>query len=258
MQFAGAKLKVQRAKKHIRELQSLLDSWIDTNPYQVSVNEDAKTGLNYVSLEVTQTIPDDIALVIGDVIHNFRSVLDFIAYEIVTAAGGSGNRVYFPFEGDRDSLKASSKYTTIKSVSKKAASLILDTIKPYKTGNYTLWALNKIDNIDKHRLLIPSIQVVSITVDAVDDNQNQFINNTISLGGAGKINAFRSASKFHITRYGKPYFNIFFGPGTFFDAEPIPETFMKIGREVSKVIALFEKARLGMKPKPIGLGFSRP
>jgi hypothetical protein len=30
----------------------------------------------------------------------------------------------------------------------------IDAIKPYKGGNDTLWLLNKLNNIDKHRLLI--------------------------------------------------------------------------------------------------------
>lgn len=247
MPFESAKLKVYRAKEHIYQLNSLLESWSKLDTYKVSVNEDAKTGFNTLSLEVTETIPGDTALVIGDVIHNFRSALDHVIYEVVTSAGGDGSRVQFPFQEDRKQLiTGSSRYREIERISPKAAALIADTIKPYKTGNYTLWALNKINNIDKHRLLIPSVQAISILVDAVDDRQNTFTNCVLSLTGAGKLNAFRTASKLHITSHGKPIFQIFFGPETFFDGEPILEAFMEMGVEVSKVIALFEKEGLGL------------
>jgi hypothetical protein len=32
---------------------------------------------------------------------------------------------------------------------------VLNTIKPYKGGNDALWKLSKLNNIDKHRLLVP-------------------------------------------------------------------------------------------------------
>jgi len=48
-----------------------------------------------------------------------------------------------------------------------------------------------------------------------------------------------------ITRYGQPRFNIFFGPQTLFDGNGIPETLIETGMEVSWVVAIFEKARLG-------------
>jgi hypothetical protein len=60
--------------------------------------------------------------------------------------------------------------------------LILDCIKPYKTGNYALWALGKVENIDKHKLLIPSIVLtglngVSITaISPIDGRSTKYTN----------------------------------------------------------------------------------
>ena len=32
--------------------------------------------------------------------------------------------------------------------------VILDEVKPYRGGNTSLWELNKLDNIDKHNLIL--------------------------------------------------------------------------------------------------------
>ena len=44
--FSGPKLKVERAKKHIAELEALLQTFHQSNPYELVLNQDAKTGEN--------------------------------------------------------------------------------------------------------------------------------------------------------------------------------------------------------------------
>lgn len=39
---------------------------------------------------------------------------------------------------------------------------VIDTIKPYREGNFVLWSIEEANVIDKHQLLIPNVSVVGI------------------------------------------------------------------------------------------------
>ena len=35
--------------------------------------------------------------------------------------------------------------------------MIFETFKPWKEGNFPIWALSRIDNINKHRMILPTL-----------------------------------------------------------------------------------------------------
>ena len=39
----------------------------------------------------------------------------------------------------------------------------MNTIQPYETGNFAIWALKELNDRDKHKLLIPTFKVMTIS-----------------------------------------------------------------------------------------------
>ncbi len=149
-------LKIKRAKEHDAELQRQLRSFLDSKPYKVGYKHDTTTRkLIYYVTEVEPT-PDCLPLIAGDVIQNLMSALDHLAYQIVCRDTSDNppnpNWIYFPIADDLQKYK-SKKAGKIQGASE-ATFAAIDALKPYKGGNDSLWSLYRLNNIEKHRLLL--------------------------------------------------------------------------------------------------------
>jgi uncharacterized membrane protein len=76
-------LKIERAEKHIRDLNALLETFVNSDFYSVSVYADR--GENYIGFEFNKfKFPlIEAALIVGDVLHNLHSALDILYYRAV-------------------------------------------------------------------------------------------------------------------------------------------------------------------------------
>ena len=149
------RLKIERANKHIRELQAAILAFNATNPHEVSAKRDPQTRKLIYYVLKAEPVPVEIAMIAGDILHNLRSALDHLAYQLFmvgTRGVGDPKHVYFPIFDDAAKYKAGVG-GKVKGMRQDAIDAI-DAIKPYKGGNDTLWRLHKLDNFDKHRLLI--------------------------------------------------------------------------------------------------------
>lgn len=150
----SARLKYDRAVKHIGELQSVLLKFKATKPYEIGTlrKPDAPKLLFYF-LAKADPIPDDVALVSGDVLHNLRSALDHLAGQLVYAAGNTPDtNTAFPISECAAKYEAESE-RKVKLMRPDAIEAI-SKVEPYKGGRgEALWRLHKLDNIDKHNLI---------------------------------------------------------------------------------------------------------
>ena len=149
-------LKIKRAKEHDAELQRQLRTFLDAKPYKVGYKHDpVNRKLIYYVTSVDST-PDCLPLVAGDVIQNLMSALDHLAYQIVCRDTGDNppnpNWIYFPIADDLQKYEAK-KAGKMQGASATAFAAI-DALKPYKGGNDALWSLYRLNNIEKHRLLL--------------------------------------------------------------------------------------------------------
>lgn len=149
---ASGRVKVERAKEHIRDLEAEISAFLETNPYETFPDEDRETGDFLVRLRVHAEPPLRWGAVAGDALHNLRSALD-ILWRHVMGAVDSDRKTAFPVYPSAEKFEAE-RSRVVKS-RRKTAMDILHAIKPYKGGNDALWALHELDNIDKHRILIP-------------------------------------------------------------------------------------------------------
>jgi hypothetical protein len=153
--LAWIQVKIERAKEHITNLDNVIRDFLDSKPYQVSTKRDASRRLVYY-LSFVQPTPINIATIAGDVIQNLRSALDHLAWQLfLIGTGGTTTNyhVYFPIAYD-DATTYNSALRRTRGMRADAITTF-NAIQPYRGGkDEKLWVLNKLNNIDKHRLLI--------------------------------------------------------------------------------------------------------
>jgi len=150
-------VKIERAKKHITDLNSAIIAFLGSNPYEFKTKRDPQTRkLIYYVSRVTPT-PVGFATIAGDAIQNLRSALDHLAQQLYLVgtggAAGTGYHVSFPIGHD------AAKFPPLLSGKVKGmrqdAIDALKAMEPYQGGKgHDLWILHTLNNIDKHRLLV--------------------------------------------------------------------------------------------------------
>src|SRR5271166_858638 len=162
MEFYSSWRKIERAEKHIREIQALIGEFTNADFHIVSIENDANTRQNFVRVELDTSAFDlgEIALAIGDVLHNLRSSLDHLWFQVVQ----------FPTDWTRFPIYDSGEelingYLRPALEKQQITTSIVDLmlgIKPYEGGNTFLWGLHHLNIMDKHKLLIPTLQLVMV------------------------------------------------------------------------------------------------
>lgn len=146
--------KVTRAKQHIQDFHLGLKAFSATGPYTYARKEDTEGGKRTYYIDKALPVPDALTAIAADVVHNLRSPLDQIAYQLVLDANGPSAedwRVYFPISGNAASYPATRK-GQIKGVRQEVIDAI-DATEPYPGGKgHALWQLNALNNPDKHRI----------------------------------------------------------------------------------------------------------
>jgi hypothetical protein len=123
---------------------------------------------------VTEPMNPEVPIIIGTAFHTLRSALDTAVSTLVADAKGvPSGRENFPMHSTEQELRAMfepghrqcSACGDVRE-SKPAANtiieylpdlqkLIFETFKPWEDGNFPIWALGRLDNINKHRMIMP-------------------------------------------------------------------------------------------------------
>jgi hypothetical protein len=163
--FSDARLKLQRGREHIADLEARIARFHNTDFYRLRLEPVQGQARMKVILDSLHEPDKAINAVIGDAIGNLRSALDYIAVAVVAPITNSPEDVGFPF-ADNDKAFAG-QVTSKKSFMAVPVitGLFIDEIQAYKGGKgHTLWVLNKLRNIDKHRFLVTANQMAGIVV----------------------------------------------------------------------------------------------
>lgn len=154
----GPLRKVDWAKQHVDKLEREVREFADRNPYRIVVEpsfQPNNPAMISLAVRFREEMPDEFALLVGDALHNLRSSLDHLACCLVPG-GTSDPECSFPFAKSESAFEQ----TMLSRPIRKAKPIAIDGIrklKPYPGGNDTLYGLHLIDNLDKHRLLLPVI-----------------------------------------------------------------------------------------------------
>jgi hypothetical protein len=160
----GVRIKLQRADMHIAELRELITPIASSATMSITreVDADNPSRLIYCVGDVPDIEPMA-AAVMGDIVHNLRSALDHLAWQLVILDGQQpDDNTSFPLHLSPTNTKGNPRVLTIKPGIKDAAIMAaVEQLQPYTSAKYghhpstdALGIIAQLDNIDKHRLLL--------------------------------------------------------------------------------------------------------
>jgi hypothetical protein len=169
--LTGVHAKLRRAKAHAADLQGKLDSALKPDLYRFVFDPNTEAGKHVLRVYDVPANNPDWTLIVGDCIMNIRGALDHLAWQLVKHHGGTpGEQTSFPIREKPRNKKGHFEPPTFQAgFTKRRVLDRLAELQPYigpdgelTDGSHThLWRLNRLNNIDKHRLLL----VVVCTLD---------------------------------------------------------------------------------------------
>lgn len=164
----GSRAKVQRAKEHFQDLIAEASAFRNLNPYGVARDDNLDTGEQVWRARVSRSIPPELTLIVGDVIHNLRAALDFAAWQLEIANGRTPSRTtQFPIwnrgAADPTTIAAIREHQARRERQLRAfgepAMALIERLQPDSRGDpkwtlHPLWLLHQLDVWDKHKLLV--------------------------------------------------------------------------------------------------------
>src|SRR2546426_4961932 len=109
--FRGSRLKIKRANKHLADFHDMFVTFSKSDCYAATVEEDSEKrthSLHFVvDVQGLNAIRDEATVIIGDILHNLRSALDHLWYQVILACDGKPSPwTSFPIRDTREELKA--------------------------------------------------------------------------------------------------------------------------------------------------------
>jgi hypothetical protein len=162
--LSGVRAKIDRAKYHFNQLSAALNTWGAKHADEPVIS---KLNADRQSFDVPDgdAAPvEDWALFVGDIFHNLRSTLDHLVLQLAIANGAdatiAGELTSFPICLGSASFRSSTK--DFKRFLSPRAFALIKSIQPYVTANVrgkppeqsVLYIISKLDNVDKHRMLV--------------------------------------------------------------------------------------------------------
>lgn len=152
--------KLRRARDHLNALHEAAKAFAQSDPYGFTIKPDSESGWDVVYVQVRREPPIELGVVLGDFLHNLRSALDNLAWQLVLLNGGNPTgRTAFPIFTSPDDFEARGR-PRLKGMS--AAHLqVIEDLQPYPGRNgpriLALEVVNALANIDRHRIVNPSL-----------------------------------------------------------------------------------------------------
>jgi hypothetical protein len=184
--WQGVWLKVERAKEHVRDLETRMIGFMRQKPYRAVLSQEMATGQHVISAQVEEQPPIWWGAIAGDAVQNLRSALDLLVYQLVLSNGREPtSETGFPV-GLSPSAYAALSERRLTGVAGAVRSQI-DALRPYRGGNPALWRLEELAIVDRRTGLIPASAARKAMLDVVSglDFPNTPI--TISPGYPNKV-----------------------------------------------------------------------
>lgn len=167
-------LKLARARKHSGELRDVIEPLLQPHLYSVTNDYDQETGKHSFRLDSeVPIIPAEVGVIIGDILFNFRCVLDYLICQLVLANGG--NPKYenaFPICEKESQFESNKTAKKLRGVSDTAKDVIKD-LQPCYGGDLPLARLVTLRNVDTHRQLnvaVASVNHADVYFSSPDEN----------------------------------------------------------------------------------------
>lgn len=167
----GHRLKINRAVHHLQQLEAHGRAWIESNRHLSDVVPDPDGSEYSLIIAIVDDVPGDpFSLLISDVVQNVRSALDHLAFLLAGTFTSPlpedlARDSQFPIVGNENSKGGPAEGRQIFSTNVKRwlggidprAQGVIERLQPFQAGSayrqHPLWRLQRLSNIDKHRLL---------------------------------------------------------------------------------------------------------
>jgi hypothetical protein len=168
-------IKVERARKHLEDLDVEVQSFFSRQPFQSAARRDQETREVIYYASKVEAVPPIIPAITADVLRNLRIALDYLACELVISSGKYPTRnTGFPIFSSAGVYKAQAA-AKVQGMRNDAIAAI-DGLTPYGGGNSILWDLQGLSNVDKHRL--PNIDAIAYRFEKVTPNVLAYLRKT--------------------------------------------------------------------------------
>ena len=172
--LGGVRIKLARAHHHIQDLKRILDPVTEAmnSPGNIYGEPDGGDPTKLVHrVREVPTIDTAWSAMVGDALHNMRSALDHLAWQLVNLDGGSPcEHTQFPIFDSRTNAKGNPREVTIQpQIRRQDIRAALDEVQPYQDVTPTeteLSVISTLNNRDKHRLLLTMAGVLNTDDDA--------------------------------------------------------------------------------------------
>jgi hypothetical protein len=253
----GVNAKLTRADAHLDAVKSALKDLTDSEPDLIPGEFDRRARVYVFRAQRDSLSPTVLSSVIGDCVHNFRTALDYIVWELVAIAGHSGSTATeFPVFTDpkRYATDAPRKIRGVPS----GAEAIFEKLQPFYGPNSNpfdaawrepaeepLALLYELDRWDKHRSLNLTEDNISATLVGFEQLGVIVPPTPAKLPGRFKRGAILAAAEMSLDRpdvnvYLRAAYDIAFDRGGPAAGEPVIQTLTHIRQEVrERVIPAF-------------------
>lgn len=152
----GARLKVAHAERHLEEVTTAIGAFLAHVDVGFEDTLDELTGERlWRTTKTPPAPPPELSVVVGDLLHDARSALDHVAWELVKRAGAEPDEnTAFPIYTDEAGYRAHAG-KRIRGMGEEMVATI-ERWQPWTAGNPSaapLSWLRELSNIDKHRHL---------------------------------------------------------------------------------------------------------
>jgi hypothetical protein len=169
MDFSGVGFKIGRAQRQAANLKLAIKGALDEDPYVIDSKRDPKNGHYVYTVHNLSPLSAEWSVLIGEILFNYRSALDYFAWQLVKLDGGEPNEwTQFPIRDDPFNEKGKLRRVDLAPKLKDPKLLdALDKAQPYHgidgvpiIDQHPLRRLNLTNNWDKHRLLLLAVQAL--------------------------------------------------------------------------------------------------
>jgi hypothetical protein len=238
--FHSARLKIDRADKHIADIRARLVSLEDSQTSSIEI--DPPTGGQRLKHEFgDRTALTDIALMLGDAVHNLKCALDYIWVQTIEqlAPDAGGRFSKFPVYRYMDQLKDAMEGRKIHLSAPRLFELMVK-INPCEGGNPAIWTIHNLDIRDKHILLIPVFTNLSIIGIEVENERGEtFPGNTWATTQEAPFYVdFESG--IHVKNKGQLAYEVIFKDSEDGYLMHVPGTLLHYSKFILQVVEVFE------------------
>ena len=243
------RIKVERARKHIQELQDCYDC-LPSVLYEVQIFDEKEVDPSSFSdrdvllYRPLRSVSKYLGAVAGDAVNNLRESLDYwiraLARELALPNPG---RLHFPFSEDSTKLKDSKYFPKVKKDLPLIAKFISDEIKPSRDTNLLLWAASSMCNDNKHNDFLPNVGATSFDSKSIWINGSPWKSSAFMEGPADMQQQLMIAPSGSIALFGTPSVAVeaFFPKDAIFEGEDVLSTLRRMAKRVEETLNVLEK-----------------